>query len=161
MNDYEENNFPLNDLNLKVIICKDSILKKILIYVNTIFVLHKSDIGCFLILLRKLNTDHGLANGRRFKLTAISNHVLTGIIVSTNNDFHGKIIQIPKIGLYTSELPYKFKRIQFPVRLSFALSIHISQGQFLNDVGVYLEKDVFSHGMVYVMMLSRTTNSNM
>jgi ATP-dependent exoDNAse (exonuclease V) alpha subunit len=47
-------------------------------------------------------------------------------------------------------LPFSFRRKQFPVRLSFAMTINKSQGQTFHKVGVHLEKPVFTHGQLYV-----------
>jgi hypothetical protein len=43
-----------------------------------------------------------------------------------------------------------FKRLQYPVRLSFAMSINRAQGQSLSVAGVNLESSCFSHGQLYV-----------
>jgi ATP-dependent exoDNAse (exonuclease V) alpha subunit len=50
----------------------------------------------------------------------------------------------------------KMLRLQFPVKLAFALTINKSQGQSLDIVGIDLSSDVFGHGQLYVA-LSRTT----
>ncbi|WVZ97846.1 hypothetical protein U9M48_043355, partial [Paspalum notatum var. saurae] len=39
-----------------------------------------------------------------------------------------------------------FKRKQFPVRISFAMTVNKAQGQSIPNVGVYLPEPVFSHG---------------
>ena len=67
---------------------------------------------------------------------------------------------IPRISLIptsTSETSFRFKRLQFPVRLAFALSINKSQGQSVHHVGLYLRTPVFAHGQLYVA-LSRATS---
>jgi ATP-dependent DNA helicase PIF1 len=64
-----------------------------------------------------------------------------------------KRVFIPRLPLSPSDdisLPFKFKRKQFPVRLSFAMTINKSQGQTIPNVGIYLLEPVFSHGQLYV-----------
>ena len=52
-----------------------------------------------------------------------------------------------------TDLPFEFKRRQFPLRLAFAMSIKKAQGQtFRRKVGLYLLEPVFSHGQLYVAM---------
>ena len=51
-------------------------------------------------------------------------------------------------------LPFKFKRKQFTIMLSFAMTINKAQGQTIPNVGIYLPEPVFSHGQLY-MALSR------
>ncbi len=49
-----------------------------------------------------------------------------------------------------SDMPFEFKRLQFPVRLAFAMSINKAQGQSLKVAGISLETPCFSHGQLYV-----------
>ena len=49
------------------------------------------------------------------------------------------------------------KRLQFPVRLAFAMTINKSQGQSVEHVEINLQTSVFSHGQLYVA-LSRCTS---
>jgi ATP-dependent DNA helicase PIF1 len=44
------------------------------------------------------------------------------------------------------------KRKQFPIRLSFAMTINKAQGQTIPNVGIYLPEPVFSHGHLYVAL---------
>jgi ATP-dependent exoDNAse (exonuclease V) alpha subunit len=56
--------------------------------------------------------------------------------------------------------PFKFKRKQFPIRLSFAMTINKAQGKTIPIVGVYLLEPVFSHGQLYVALSRATAKSN-
>ena len=71
----------------------------------------------------------------------------------------GEHVFIPRIPLIPSDMPFQFKRLQFPVKPSFAMSINKSQGQTLKVVGLNLTEPVFSHGQLYVGC-SRVGNPN-
>jgi len=67
----------------------------------------------------------------------------------------GKRAFLPIIKLKTnasSGLPYVLSRKQFPVRLSFTITINKSQGQTIPGVGINLPRHVFSHGQLYVAL---------
>lgn len=57
---------------------------------------------------------------------------------------------IPKIPLIPPDLPFEFKRLQFPMRVSCAISINKSQGQSLEVTGLHLMDPCFSYGQLYV-----------
>jgi PIF1 helicase. len=58
----------------------------------------------------------------------------------------GKYVLIPRIPLIPTDFAFEFKRVQFPVRFSFAMAVDKSQGQDLNVCGINLNCRVFRTG---------------
>nr|XP_051218929.1 uncharacterized protein LOC127336183 [Lolium perenne] len=113
----------------------------------------KLKINCPVILLRNLDPHNGLCNGTRLMIRAFQDNAIDADIVGGQHA--GNRVFIPRIPLSPSEdisLPFKFKRKQFPVRLSFAMTINKAQGQTIPTVGIYLPEPVFSHGQLYVAL---------
>lgn len=115
--------------------------------------------GCPLILLRNLAPARGLCNGTRMVVRRMSDRVLeVEILGGTHN---GEVAFIPRITLTpsgdTSDFAFVLSRLQFPVRLAFAISINKAQGQSVKYVGVDVRVPVFTHGQLYVA-LSRATS---
>ena len=60
---------------------------------------------------------------------------------------------IPRIDLtFNKNLPFVLKRRQFPIRLSFAMTINKSQGQTFDRVGISLKDPIFSHEKLYAAL---------
>ena len=49
-----------------------------------------------------------------------------------------------------SKWPFKLNRRQLPLATCYAMTINKRQGQMLQRVGLYLPKQVFTHGQLYV-----------
>ena len=64
----------------------------------------------------------------------------------------GQKVFIPHMVTIPSEtqIPFQLKRRQFPIRLSFAMTINKAQGQSVEHVGLDLRTPVFTHGQLYV-----------
>ena len=75
-------------------------------------------------------------------------NIIEGTIL--NGKFRGENILIPGIPIIPTDVPIQFKRIQFPIRLAFAMTNNKSQRQTMSVCGLDLSTPRFSHGQLYV-----------
>ncbi|GBN03069.1 hypothetical protein AVEN_135163-1 [Araneus ventricosus] len=80
----------------------------------------KMKIGCIIMLLRNLAPSKGLFNGTRLIITKLQQNIIQAKSIDGTETF-----LIPRIPLIPSQtkMPFKFKRMQFPIRLAFFMTI--------------------------------------
>lgn len=109
-------------------------------------------VGCVVMLIRNLAPARGLCNGTRLIVDAIGKYITCRIL--SEGRHKGQTVYIPRIKLESQnrELPITLRRVQYPLQVSFAMTINKSQGQTLGTVGLYLPRPVFGHGQLYVAL---------
>ncbi|XP_008184826.1 uncharacterized protein LOC103309907 [Acyrthosiphon pisum] len=106
----------------------------------------KLEVGCIVILLRNLDPRRRLYNDTRLVVTDLRTHNFKAKILGSDPQDEDIV------------LPILLRRLQFPVRLSFAMTINKSQGQTFDRVGLLLTSPPFTHGQLYVAF-SRVRNA--
>ena len=110
------------------------------------------------MLIQNLSIDEGLGNGTRLLISKMTGNALCCEILT--GDKSGEIVFLSRITICSeNDYSFTFKRRQFPVKLAFAMPINKSQGQTFENISLDLQKDVFSHGQLYVA-LSRVRSWN-
>uniref|UniRef100_A0A0A1XAS3 ATP-dependent DNA helicase PIF1 n=1 Tax=Zeugodacus cucurbitae TaxID=28588 RepID=A0A0A1XAS3_ZEUCU len=94
-------------------------------------------VGSSIILLRNLNAPK-LCNGTRLSVKKLMPNLIQATILT--GKAKGGIVLISRIPLIPTDMSFEFKRLQFPVRLSFAMTVNKAQGQTLQVCGVNLEE---------------------
>ena len=99
------------------------------------------------MLLKNLDLKAALTNGSRLIIKNIFRHLLNVEILS---GYHrGQRHYLPKMLFQPSDswLPFVLKRLQFPIRLAFSMTINKCQGQTFDK---FLYRPCFPHGQLYV-----------
>ena len=103
--------------------------------------------------VRNNDPSHGLCNGTRLICEGFQHNVIDAEIAIGQHTRQTIVLQ--RLHLSPSEddiFPFKLKRKQFSIQLSFSMTINKAQGQTIPHVGVYLPNSVFSHGQLYVAL---------
>lgn len=109
------------------------------------------------MLLRNLKPPN-LCNGTRLQVKFLRNNVIGAIVLT--GPAVGQTVLIPRIPMIPTDLPFNFKIIQFPVKVSFAVTINKAQGQTFKHVGIDLRQECFSHGQLYVALSRSGSGEN-
>lgn len=104
-------------------------------------------VGVPVILMRNLNAPR-LCNGTRLRIIQLKRNVVQATIIT--GSAKGETVLISRIPIIPTNLPFQFKRLQFPLKVAFSISINKSQGQTLKVAGIHLDTPCFSHGQLYV-----------
>ncbi|XP_057811274.1 uncharacterized protein LOC131025497 [Salvia miltiorrhiza] len=107
-------------------------------------------VGTPVMLLRNIDHANGLCNRTRLMITRLGHHVLEAQILTGDNANQKILILRMSLTPADPRLPFKFERRQFPLIVSYAMTINKSQGQSLSHVGLFLPRPVFTHGQLYV-----------
>ncbi|XP_019263781.1 PREDICTED: uncharacterized protein LOC109241497 [Nicotiana attenuata] len=108
-----------------------------------------------------LEHSAGLCNGTRLIITKHGNQVIEAKVLA--GQMAGQKVFIPRMTLTPSDarIPFKFQRRQFPIIVSFAMTINKSKGQSLSHEGLFLKKLIFTHGQLYVALSQVTSRKGL
>ena len=115
-------------------------------------------VGSPIMLLRNLDAPR-LSNGTRLSVKSLMPHVIEATILT--GCAKGEDVFLPRIPMISTDMPFEFRRLQFPLRIAFAMSINKAQGQSLKVAGVNLAAPCFSHGQLYVACSRAGTAKNL
>nr|CAD2200325.1 unnamed protein product [Meloidogyne enterolobii] len=119
--------------------------------------------GCIIILLKNLGVSRGLVNGTRMIVKELGDDILKVEVVTGSVAGSGTIICLSRVWCNYEDHQadgVNFRRLQFPVRLAYAMTIMKAQGQTATRVGLDLTHQVFGHGNLYTA-LSRVRTGDM
>lgn len=117
--------------------------------------------NCRIMVIQNINQEAGVVNGTRGtflgfepKVSEDSNNICITMKVKLDNGLEVNLEQMLMHQQFGDEL---FVRIQYPIILSYSLTIHKCQGLTLTNVIVNAGNDIFEAGQAYVA-LSRCRN---
>ncbi|QQP38138.1 ATP-dependent DNA helicase [Caligus rogercresseyi] len=103
--------------------------------------------GCPIMLLRNLDALR-LCNGTHLIVKQMMAYIIEATIITGQGKEQS--VFIPRIPLIPSDCHFPFKRLQFPFRPCFTMTINKAQGKSLRVVGLDFHTPRFSHGQIYV-----------
>ena len=102
-----------------------------------------------------------LVTGTRCVAKVLHANIIEAEII--RGPYIGQTVFIPRIPLIPSDQsnPVVFKRLQFPIKVCFALTMNRIQSQTFTHVGIDFKKQAFSHGQLYVAISRITRPKNL
>ncbi|GFS73152.1 ATP-dependent DNA helicase [Trichonephila clavipes] len=92
-------------------------------------------VGVPVLLMHNLDAPR-LCNGTRLRITELGRHIVKVTILT--GEAKGDNVLIPRIPIIPNNLPFNFKRLKFPLKVAFSMTINKSQGQTLKVAGIHL-----------------------
>ena len=83
----------------------------------------KLKIGMLIIFLRNINQPK-LCNGTRLAIKELMSNAIEATTLT--GPLKGEDVFIPRIPMIPTDMPFEFKRLQFPIPLAFAMTINKS-----------------------------------
>ncbi|CAN1125399.1 ATP-dependent DNA helicase PIF1 [Linum perenne] len=119
----------------------------------------KLKVGAPIILLRNIDQSTGFCNGTRLIIKRLGSRSVEVEVLTGSHA--GDRVYLPRIALssHQKSLNFTLIRRQYPIALCFSMTINKSQGQTLQQVGICLKRQVFTHGQLYVA-ISRVTKKS-
>uniref|UniRef100_A0A0L8GCJ2 DNA helicase Pif1-like 2B domain-containing protein n=1 Tax=Octopus bimaculoides TaxID=37653 RepID=A0A0L8GCJ2_OCTBM len=98
------------------------------------------------MLLRNLDATNGHCNGTHYIVVSLHGHVIEAEVAS--GPCAGSTLLTPRIPHVSQEMefPFAFTHKPFPVKPAFALTCNKAERQTLEQIGIYLPTQFFSHG---------------
>ena len=99
-----------------------------------------------IIMMRNINQPK-LCDGTRISVKKLMTNIIEAKILT--GPFKCEDILLPRISVIPTDMSFQFKRLQFPIRLAFAITNNKVQGQSLELCGIYLH--IASHMGNYML----------
>jgi ATP-dependent DNA helicase PIF1 len=108
-------------------------------------------VGCQVMLTVNLNLEEGLVNGLTGIICGFEDGLPLLSVTDTNNPGKMRTVKIDKWTWIPDHPRYLLKRVQIPLILAWAITVHRSQGATLSSARADL-KEAFGPGMAYVIL---------
>lgn len=99
-------------------------------------------VGSPVILLRNSNPSP-LFNGTRLVIEKLMNNIIEATIL--NGKFKCEGVFIVRISMILTDVSIEFQRVQFPIRMTFAMTINKSQGHTISICVLNMGSPCFLH----------------